>query len=72
MASTCTTTSGGKNPGAAGPGKILEPGKALLEKTFAPQANDLSARAEAISDLVVGQTLVREKDHLGSYHLIIR
>jgi hypothetical protein len=72
MALTRTTTSGGKDPGAAGSGTVLESGKSFLEEALAPEANDLSARAEAICDLVVRQTLVRQEDHLCSGHLIIR
>jgi hypothetical protein len=69
---TCTTTSGGKGPGAAGPGKILQPRESLLEEALPPEADDLPACAEPIGDLLIGKAPVGEEDHLCANNLIIR
>jgi len=69
---TCTTTSGGKRPGATRSGTFLQPGQALFEEAFAPLADDFPAGIQATSDVVVGEALRRVEDHLGTENLIIR
>src|SRR5450756_2540228 len=68
----CTTTSGGKSPGATRARLILQPRQALFEKALAPQAHDFAPRMQGRRDLVVAQALGREEDHLGANDLIIR
>jgi hypothetical protein len=69
---TWTTSSGGKRPGATRAGTFLEPGQTLLEEAFAPHAYDLAAGIETSGDLVVGQALSGEQNHLGAKHLEVR
>ena len=69
---TCTTTSGGKRARSPGSRLILQSRQTLLEKPFAPLANDFAARMQARSNLVVAQATGGEEDHLGADDLIIR
>jgi hypothetical protein len=69
---TYTTSSGGKDPGAAGSRQILEGWEALLKEALAPHADDLSAGAQPVCDFLVGKALVRQEDHLCPNNLIIR
>jgi len=64
MALTCTTSSGGKNPGSAGTLAVFQAGQAFFEETFSPAADDLASRAETVGDLIIGEALVSEEDHL--------
>ena len=66
---TCTTTSGGKNPGATGPGALVEARQALLKETFTPEADDLASDRHGRGDLVIGPPVGREQDHLGAEHI---
>jgi len=69
---TCTTSSGGKGPGATRSGTFFEPRQALLEETFAPQADDLAASVQAFGDLVIGEAFGGMEDHSGADNLKIR
>ena len=66
MALTCTTSSGGKSPGAAGPWAVFQTGQPFFEESFSPAADDLAPSAEAIGDLIVGEALLGEEHHLGA------
>src|SRR2546428_8242834 len=48
---TCTTTSGGKRPGAPGSWEFLQPAEPLGEKAFAPQADDFAAGGQVLGNL---------------------
>src|SRR6266545_5939298 len=67
-----TTSSGGKSPGPTRARALLQAGHALLEEPLAPLADDFPPRREGGGDLVVGEPLRREQDHLGPTHLKIR
>src|SRR6266576_4862478 len=58
MALTRTTSSGGKNPGSAGAGKVFQAYQSFFEEPFSPAADDL----------VIRQALRSEEDHLGPRH----
>ena len=66
MALTCATSSGGKNPGSAGALAVVQAGQAFFEEAFSPAADDLTSRAETVGDLIIGEALVSEEDHLGA------
>lgn len=68
MAFTCTTTSGGKNPGAARARSFLQASQAFVEEAFAPKADHVASHGERGSDLVIGAALSGQKNHLGSEH----
>jgi hypothetical protein len=68
MALTRTTSSGGKNPGSAGAGKVFQASQSFFEEPFSPAADDLAARTEAVGDLVIRKALRSEEDHLGPRH----
>lgn len=72
MALTCTTTSGGKSPGATGAGEFLQPLEAFFEKSLSPHADHLTAGIQTLGDLVIGPALGRKQDHLGPDDLKIR
>src|SRR5256712_12470572 len=61
---TCTTTSGGKRPGAPGSWEFLQPAEPLGEKAFAPQADDFAAGVQALGQLGVGEGFRGPEDHL--------
>src|SRR5256712_13639600 len=63
---TCTTTSGGKRPGAPGSWEFLQPAEPLGEKAFAPQADDFAAGVQALGNLVVGEAFGGQENHFGS------
>jgi hypothetical protein len=44
----------------------LQAGQAFFEEAFSPAADDLASRAEAVGDLIIGEALVSEEDHLGA------
>src|SRR3989442_6339233 len=69
---TCTTTSGGKRPGAPGSWEFLQPAEPLGEKAFAPQADDFAAGVQALGNLGVCEGLRGQEEHLRSEHLPIR
>jgi hypothetical protein len=71
MALTCTTTSGGKNRGAARTWSLLQAWQALVKEAFAPKTNDVAAHRQRGGDFVIGQTLRRQKDHSGTKYNII-
>ncbi len=66
MALTCTTSSGGENPGATGALAVFQTGQPFFEESFSPAADDLAPSAEAIGDLIVGEALLGEEHHLGA------
>ena len=68
MAFTCTTTSGGKNPGAARARSFLQASQAFVEEAFAPKADHVASHGERGSDLVIGAALSGQENHLGSEH----
>jgi hypothetical protein len=72
MALTCTTSSGGKNPGAAGALAVFQTCQTSFEEPFSPAADDLAPSAQAIGDLIVGELLLSEEDHFGASHHEIR
>ena len=69
---TCTTSSGGKSPGSTRASLFFQSRQSLLEKAFAPQADDFASRMQARSNFVVAQAVGGEEDHLGSDDLKIR
>jgi hypothetical protein len=69
---TCTTISGGKNPGPTGTGSFLQPGQPLLKEALAPQADHLAARTEAVGDLIISQAVRGQQDHSRAQHQKIR
>ena len=69
---TCTTSSGGKRPGATRSGTFFQARQALLEESLAPLADDFAPGIQALSDLIVGQALGGVEDHLGADNLKIR
>jgi hypothetical protein len=72
MALTRTTSSGGKDPRSTGSWAIIETPQAPFEEALTPHADDLASGGEVICNLVVRETAVSEKDHLGADDLIIR
>jgi hypothetical protein len=72
MALTCTTSSGGKNPGSAGALAVFQTCQPFFEEAFSPAADDLASRAEAVGDLIVGEALLSEQNHLGAGDCKIR
>ena len=72
IALTYTTSSGGGNPGASRALAVFQTGQASLKESLSPHADDLPSGAEALGDLVVGETLVGEKNHLGADNYKIR
>lgn len=63
---TCTTSSGGKNPGAAGALAVFQTCQTSFEEPFSPAADDLASGAEAIGDLIVGEALLGQENHFGA------
>jgi hypothetical protein len=68
---TCTTTSGGKNGRAPGPGFCLQASETFLEEAFAPLANDLARDRKTGSDPIIALALSGQEDHFGSEDRII-
>jgi hypothetical protein len=66
MALTCTTSSGGKNPGSAGSFRVFQACQSFLEEPLSPAADDLTSRTEPLGDLVIGEALLGEEDHPGA------
>lgn len=69
---TCTTSAGGKNPGPARAGALLQAGQAFLEKPLSPHADDFATSVESCGNLIVGQTTGRQQNHLGADDFKIR
>jgi hypothetical protein len=69
---TCTTSSGGKNPGAARARQFVQAGEAVFEETLPPHADDLAPGVESGGDLIVGQAFGGKQDHSGADDLEIR
>jgi len=69
---TWTTTSGGENGRAPGSRFISQTSEAFLKEALAPFADDLSRDRQGGADLVVGQALSRQEDHLRAHDFIIR
>jgi hypothetical protein len=68
---TCTTTPGGKNGRAPGPGFCLQASESFLEEAFAPLADDLARDRQAGSDPIIALALSGQEDHFGSQDRII-
>jgi len=69
---TCTTSSGGKNPGSPGTRLLLKARQTILKEALAPLAHDLAPSGERGSDLIVASPLCCEQDHLRSQDFKIR
>src|SRR3990172_279590 len=68
---TRTTTAGGKNGRAPGPGFILQTGQPFLEEAFAPFADYLARDRKTGGNLVMGLALSGQEDHFGADYRII-
>jgi hypothetical protein len=68
----CTTSSGGKSPGATRTSMLFQPSEAIGKEALAPKGDYFTAGVQACGDLVVRQTLSRVQDHLGPLDLKIR
>jgi hypothetical protein len=67
----CTTSSGGKSPGAAWARVFVKSWYAFMEEPFAPQAHHIATDRKRGGDLVVGATLGGEQNYPGSQYLEI-
>src|SRR6266498_5971405 len=72
MALTRTTSSGGEDPGPSGAWAVIETTEALLKEAFTPHADDFTSCGEVVCDVLIGEALVSQEDHLGANDLIIR
>jgi hypothetical protein len=63
---TCTTTSGGENGRAPGPGFSLQASESFLEEAFAPLANDLARDRQTGSNLIIALAVSGQQDHSSS------
>lgn len=72
IASTSTTTCGGKDRWPSPPGPLLQPGKALLEEPPPPLGHDLHRERQPIGDLCVLEVPGCHEDDLRPDHLTIR
>ena len=72
MAFTCTTTSGGKNRGAARSGSLFQPWQSLMEEPLAPQTDHVAPDVQGCADFIIGSSLCSKQDHLGTQDLEIR
>jgi hypothetical protein len=66
IALTCTTSSGGENPGSAGALAVFQTCQTFFEESFSPAADDLASGAQALGNLIIGETLLSEEDHFGA------
>jgi len=66
------TISGGKSSGATRAIEVLQSGQALLKEALTPFTDDIPADMQVLSDLVIGETLGSEQDHLSALNLKIR
>jgi len=69
---TCTTTSGGKRPGASRPWPLFQAGQPFIEEAFAPHANHFPTCIQPSADLIITQPLSRQKHHSGAQYKKIR
>ena len=69
---TCTTSSGGKSPGATRTRPLLQTCQSFLEKALAPHADDFTPGIEAVCNPVVRKPFGSEQNHSGPHHLEIR
>src|SRR5207244_4694651 len=60
-----TTTSGGKKPGAARAGALLQAVQAFVEEPFSPQTDHVASHRQRGRDGVVGPPVGGQQDHLG-------
>jgi len=67
----CTTSSGGKDPGAARARALFEPRESFTEEALAPQAHDIATHRKRGGDLVIRAALGGEQDHLGAEYFVI-
>jgi hypothetical protein len=65
MALIWTLISGGKNPGPTGALMFFESRQAVVKEALTPLTHDVPANGERSSDLVIGESLGGEQDHLG-------
>src|ERR687892_723987 len=72
MAFTCTTTSGGKNRGAARPGSLLQSWQSLMEEPLAPETDHIASDVQGCADFIIGSSLCSQQNHLGAQDLEIR
>ena len=63
---------GEKPAGGRGAGVLLKPRQALLEESLPPFPDDLPANIQEGCDLIGGESLGRQEDHLGPQDMIIR
>ena len=63
----------GEKPGA-GPGavEVFQPGQSFFEEPFSPAADDFASGAEPVGDLIIGEALLGEENHLGASNHKIR
>lgn len=66
------TISGGKSSGATRAIGVLQSGQALLKEALTPFTDDIPSDMQMLSDLVIGESLGSEQDHLSALNLKIR
>src|SRR3972149_7345628 len=66
---TWTTISGGKSPGTARAGTLVEAGQALIKEAFPPQADDIAPKGESVRDLVIRAPPRGKQDEAGGQDL---
>src|SRR6266516_1294768 len=66
MALIWTTTSGGKNRGAARAWSLLQAGQTLVGEALMPETDDVAAHRKECSDFVIGPTLRCQENHSGA------
>ena len=67
-----TMTSGGKCAGTAPTRPFFQTLQTPLEETLSPLGDDFSSCIQALRNLIVGQALGGQENHLGTLHLEIR
>jgi hypothetical protein len=68
---TCITILGGKTTRSPAPWTILKTGQALLEKSFAPFADNLSRHIDPVGDFFVLKTFGGKKNHFRTQYFKI-
>src|ERR1700721_4251786 len=63
---TCTTSSGGKSPGATRTIPFFQPGEAVGKEALAPKRDHFPPGVRAVGDLVVGHAPGGGKVHFGT------
>ena len=66
---TCTTSSGGENPGATRAGEFLQPAESFVKEALAPLADDLAAGIQTGGNFIVGDAFGGQENHLGAKDL---